>query len=430
MFWTPTFTNITFKMSTRLTHQTEFKTKLNRLKEDYRVCELCRGMGDGVTSREGRLLSYEVDGWVHLNCAKWSTSVTLRLSKSSNTLRLESFDKVLLDTRNQVCKLCNQLGATIQCARARCTKIFHFNCALKSKSVFFHDNTMLCLEHTPKAVHEHIENKASVQGYQNELFDSMIVTDFSFYQTCYIERDVNKEISSVLSNGKMEIDREDYTQKYCIRAGNIVIDELGMLADEDFCDDFAVYPIGLKIRKIMKNTLNQDSSSIYRPRKIHEFHIKSRNNILLDKKQNFGSIHEFSSFFLGENQKTIQLPEFLGFGHGTYSSLLEIFESLPRVERTIYNSLFGKNTRYDLKLASNPSGCSRTECWRKKLVKQNPRNRQTSGQQRTGTGGSGQSKNQQQQESLSSLMKEHAYRVVLRKWPKMAENYRKWLKMT
>lgn len=41
-------------------------------------------------------------------------------------------------------------------------------------------------------------------------------------------------------------------------------------------------------------------------------------------------------------------------------------------------------------------------------MKQNPRNRQTSGQQKTGAGGV-QSKNQQQQESLSSLMKEHAY---------------------
>merc|ERR1712032_109947 len=116
------------------------------------------------------------------------------------------------------------------------------------------------------------------------------------------------------------------------------------------------------------NAVNQDSS-IYRPRKIHEFHIKSRNNILLDKKQKFESIREFTKSFLTENQKAIQLPEFLGFGHGTYSSLLEIFESLPRVERTIYNSIFGKNTRYDLKLASNPSGCSRTESWRKKLVK-------------------------------------------------------------
>merc|ERR1712066_468138 len=112
MLWTPSFTNITFKMSTRLTNQDKYKIKLNRLKDDYRICELCRGMGDGITSKEGRLLSYEVDGWVHLNCAKWSTSITLRHLKASNTIRLENFDKVLLDNKNQVCKMCNQLGAT------------------------------------------------------------------------------------------------------------------------------------------------------------------------------------------------------------------------------------------------------------------------------------------------------------------------------
>jgi len=41
--------------------------------EDTRMCVLCGIVADGPSEGCSRLLNYEVDTWVHLNCALWST---------------------------------------------------------------------------------------------------------------------------------------------------------------------------------------------------------------------------------------------------------------------------------------------------------------------------------------------------------------------
>lgn len=43
-----------------------------KMPDDTRACLLCGQIGDGVADGPSRLLNYDVDKWVHLNCALWS----------------------------------------------------------------------------------------------------------------------------------------------------------------------------------------------------------------------------------------------------------------------------------------------------------------------------------------------------------------------
>lgn len=208
LIWEPSFTNITFKMSTRLIKSDEYPIIYNSLpeQEDDRICELCHGMGDGLTKLEGRLLIYDVEQWVHINCIKWSSGITAVIVEESPSkiIRLDGFDKVLQEYKNNKCEKCGQYGATIKCSRTRCSNCYHFPCAVKGRCVFFKDNTMLCAGHAPKNV---------VGGEGGGDDDGNVVQDFSMFQTCFVKRDVNKQIASVISNGKMEIDRDDYGER-------------------------------------------------------------------------------------------------------------------------------------------------------------------------------------------------------------------------
>lgn len=49
--------------------------KPDPLPEDRRMCVLCHQIGDMETNMASRLLNHDVDKWVHLNCALWSTEV-------------------------------------------------------------------------------------------------------------------------------------------------------------------------------------------------------------------------------------------------------------------------------------------------------------------------------------------------------------------
>ena len=44
--------------------------------KDKRVCYLCNSAGDGDQHVTSRLLNFNVDAWVHLNCALWSSEVS------------------------------------------------------------------------------------------------------------------------------------------------------------------------------------------------------------------------------------------------------------------------------------------------------------------------------------------------------------------
>lgn len=109
--------------------------------KDRRVCMLCKLVGDGETAQASRLLNYDVDEWVHLNCALWSNEVYEALNGG-----LHNVDKAKERAATTKCAHCDKVGASIACShtfgaqqRLHCEKIFHFCCALQAQCAFYKD---------------------------------------------------------------------------------------------------------------------------------------------------------------------------------------------------------------------------------------------------------------------------------------------------
>ena len=108
---------------------------------DMRTCMFCKGRGDGDSMMESRLLNYDVDIWVHLNCALWSTEVYEALNGG-----LHNVDKAYARSLMCKCALCFKDGATLHCShtfgvaqRIHCEKTYHFLCAHQAQCVFYKD---------------------------------------------------------------------------------------------------------------------------------------------------------------------------------------------------------------------------------------------------------------------------------------------------
>ncbi|KAL8016890.1 putative Zinc finger, FYVE/PHD-type, Zinc finger, RING/FYVE/PHD-type, methyltransferase, trithorax [Plasmopara halstedii] len=105
--------------------------------DDSRFCALCFMVGDN--SACGRLLYTELETWVHVNCALWSMEVNEdgagvlhRCSKAKHRSRLIR------------CDACGLMGATIGCAIARCTRHYHFPCAVDAGVAFLMTGETCC----------------------------------------------------------------------------------------------------------------------------------------------------------------------------------------------------------------------------------------------------------------------------------------------
>lgn len=100
--------------------------------DDSRRCLFCHQVGDGVPDGPARLLNFDVDKWVHLNCALWSDDVYERVNGA-----LMNVDNALQLGQNTACALCGQVGATLHCFKVRCSNVYHLSCAVKDECVFF-----------------------------------------------------------------------------------------------------------------------------------------------------------------------------------------------------------------------------------------------------------------------------------------------------
>lgn len=76
----------------------------------------------------------DVDKWVHLNCALWSSEVYETVNGALMNVDCAIKRGLVLD-----CCSCQRKGATLGCFRIRCTNIYHFSCAIKEKCMFFKD---------------------------------------------------------------------------------------------------------------------------------------------------------------------------------------------------------------------------------------------------------------------------------------------------
>jgi histone-lysine N-methyltransferase MLL3 len=142
-----------------------------RTTDDTRECLFCHLIGDGPADGPARLLNYDVDKWVHLNCALWSEEVYETVSGA-----LVNCETALKNGVNFSCKLCEKTGATVKCFKVRCTSYYHVGCATKDRATFYKNKSVFCNQHTLK-------------GEKDQELTTLAV-----YRRVYIERDENRQV--------------------------------------------------------------------------------------------------------------------------------------------------------------------------------------------------------------------------------------------
>ena len=143
--------------------------------EDTRECLFCHLRGDGPADGPARLLNYDVDKWVHLNCALWSEEVYETVGGG-----LVNVEKALKDGVNYHCKMCEKNGATVKCFKVRCTNYYHVGCASKDRATFYKNKSVFCNQHTLK-------------GEKDQELTTLAV-----YRRVYVDRDENRQVSSTV----------------------------------------------------------------------------------------------------------------------------------------------------------------------------------------------------------------------------------------
>ncbi|XP_041421719.1 histone-lysine N-methyltransferase 2C isoform X3 [Xenopus laevis] len=322
--------------------------KPHPLCKDYRKCCFCHEEGDGLTDGSARLLNLDLDLWVHLNCALWSTEVY-----ETQAGALINVELALRRGLQMKCVFCHKTGATSTCHRIRCTNIYHFTCAMKAQCMFFKDKTMLCTMHKPKGIHE------------QEL------TYFAVFRRVYVQRDEVRQIASIVQRGE-----RDHT----FRVGSLIFHAIGQLLPQQmqsFHSAAALFPVGYEASRLYWSTRyanrrcrylcsieENDGLPLFVVRVMEPGHEEL---VLMDSspKGVWEKILEPVANCRKGSEILRLFPVYLKgedlFGL-TASAVTRIAESLPGVEACEnYTFRYGRNPLMELPLAINPTGCARSE---------------------------------------------------------------------
>ena len=186
--------------------------------EDVRKCMFCQIPGDGVADGTARLLNFDVDKWVHLNCGLWSDSVYETVNGA-----LMNLENALQQSLVSTCVHCSKFGATIRCFKTRCSNVYHLPCAIKDGCIFYKNKTTYCMQHALKLEKD------------NEL------TTLSVSRRVYVNRDENRQVAAVMHHSD---------QNNLLRVGSLIFLNVGQLLPhqlQNFHTANYIYPIGYKI---------------------------------------------------------------------------------------------------------------------------------------------------------------------------------------
>ena len=316
--------------------------------EDVRQCLFCHMRGDAAADGPARLLNYEVDKWVHLNCALWSEEVYETVSGA-----LVNVETALKNSVNSFCNICEKNHATIKCFKTRCTNLYHLNCAVKDGCTFYKNKTLFCNQHQPKGEKD------------NEL------TTLAVYRRVYIERDENRQVANVMSTG-MESNVLRIGALTFLSVGQLLPHQLNTFHSENF-----IYPIGYKILRFYWSMRNVNKRCKYfcsiadvdnRPEFVVEVEEPGHENIIFKDLTCLGAwtpiLAEIEKLRKKSDNTKIFPPYISGedlFGF-TEPNIIKVLESLPGIESlTDYTFKYGRNPMLELPLAVNPTGCARSE---------------------------------------------------------------------
>uniref|UniRef100_H3DCP4 [histone H3]-lysine(4) N-methyltransferase n=1 Tax=Tetraodon nigroviridis TaxID=99883 RepID=H3DCP4_TETNG len=319
---------------------------------DHRRCCFCHQFGDGLTDGPARLLNLDLDVWVHLNCALWSTEVY-----ETQAGALINVDLALRRGQSVRCAYCQHTGATSGCHRLRCTNVYHFTCALQAQCTFFKDKTMLCHAHRPRGTAGH--------ALEHEL------RCFAVFRRVYVQRDEVRQLATAV--GQPELG-------YTFRVGSLVSHSMGQLTPLQmaaFHSSTAIFPVGYEACRIYWSMRHGNRRcryvcSVDDKEGTPEFSIRvieqgykdllltdtSANGVwdkvlgpVADKRTESGTLKLFPVYLKGEDL----------FGL-TVSAVAKITESLPGVEACErYSFRYGRNPLVELPLMLNPAGSARAQ---------------------------------------------------------------------
>ncbi|XP_051538392.1 histone-lysine N-methyltransferase 2C-like isoform X2 [Myxocyprinus asiaticus] len=325
--------------------------------KDSRRCCFCHEEGDGLTDGPARLLNLDLDLWVHLNCALWSTEVY-----ETQAGALINVELALRRGLSVHCVYCQQTGATSGCHRLRCTNAYHFTCALKAQCTFFKDKTMLCHVHRPRGTGLF---GGGLAGTEHELHC------FAVFRRVYVQRDEARQIARIIQRGE---------RKHTFRVGSLVFHSVGQLLPQQmqaFHSTTAIFPVGYEASRIYWSMRHGNRRCHYvcsidekdgEPEFIIRIMEQGYDDLVLtgaspkgvwdkvlepvaERRNETGLLKLFPIYLKGEDL----------FGL-TVSAVTRIVESLPGVDACErYTFRYGCNPLMQLPLAINPSGCARSE---------------------------------------------------------------------
>uniref|UniRef100_A0A8C1Y9M7 [histone H3]-lysine(4) N-methyltransferase n=1 Tax=Cyprinus carpio TaxID=7962 RepID=A0A8C1Y9M7_CYPCA len=322
--------------------------KPDKLPRDKRKCCFCHEEGDGATDGPARLLNIDVDLWVHLNCALWSTEVYE--TQGGALINVEVALRRGLRTR---CAYCQKTGATNSCNRLRCPNVYHFACAIRARCMFFKDKTMLCIQH-------------KLKGPSEEELSS-----FAVFRRVYIERDEVKQIASILQRGD---------RIHMFRVGGLIFHAVGQLLPSQmaaFHSPTAIFPVGYEATRIYWSTRvpnrrcryrcrisEQDGKPLFEVRVLEHgyedlhFRDTTPDGIWSMIVQQVTKLRDEAAM-LKLFTEHVKGEEMYGL---TVHAVMRITESLPGVENCQnYTFRYGRHPLMELPLMINPTGCARSE---------------------------------------------------------------------
>ncbi|CAJ1085207.1 LOW QUALITY PROTEIN: histone-lysine N-methyltransferase 2D [Xyrichtys novacula] len=320
----------------------------DKLPRDKRKCCFCHEEGDGATDGPARLLNIDVDLWVHLNCALWSTEVY-----ETQGGALINVEVALRRGLRTLCAYCQKTGATNSCNRLRCPNVYHFACAIRARCMFFKDKTMLCTQHKLKGPSE----------------DELIT--FAVLRRVYIERDEVKQIASILQRGD---------RIHLFRVGGLIFHAVGQLLPSqmaNFHSSTAIFPVGYEATRIYWSTRVPNKRCRYRCRineddgrplfevrvleqGMEDLHYRDTTpeGIWEQVVQEVAKLRDESSM-LKLFTEHVKGEEMYGL---TIHAVMRITESLPGVENCQnYQFRYGRHPLMELPLMINPTGSARSE---------------------------------------------------------------------
>ncbi|XP_046637782.1 histone-lysine N-methyltransferase 2C-like isoform X5 [Daphnia pulicaria] len=335
---------------------------------DKRQCLFCSGQGDGVSDGPARLINYDVDRWVHLNCALWHEEVFEMVNGA-----LMNVDTALKQSLTQTCLHCGRNGASVKCFKLRCSSVFHLGCAVKEGCVFLKNKSVYCSQHLPKCSSTSSTSVVDIKEEQ--------LTTLSVFRRVYINRDENRQVATVMHSGGVAVDAGE--QSYLLRVGSLTFLSVGQLLPHQlaaFHSPNCIYPIGYQVVRFY-----------WSPRQIHkrcryvcsieECEGRPQFNVVVQEpdrpnlpdlsfkdwtcqgvwQQILGAIEE-----MRRQEGVVRLfPQFLN-GEDLFGlnepAIVRVLESLPGIESlTDYNFKYGRNPLLELPLAVNPTGSARSE---------------------------------------------------------------------